>query len=692
MVEPSIITAVCTGVASTRTITAVLNRALSAATFFQINISGFTNPSSTLTTSTFEFYTYSSANVLLDYKNTNIFMTATAGSLTAASMTPLDSTVAAMTTITFSLTVNHKVSKGGQIQVTMPKWNPNNPTTSEIYPMIQGSYTCAVVSNLESTISCTFSTSTDTLTVSNSFDTADIAAGTVLSFTCSGFKNPISTAIKTGFTIITVAGDGGRVDSLATTLQVSNPATISSATLSYLDTQVVQTLAVFQLTFPSPVPLDAGCIIDIQFPSDLPITTTDLTSVSGVGLFGPSRVMTTTVNVSTRTVTITDGCTSYVSPAFNAIVTFTKISNPLSIKPTDSLSILIRDSSSNSIATRSTGIQYVAAAGSMTSATLAVAATTVSGTTTANISIQPAHKITTAGALKITFPTEVTFTSTSCSLTSPVAIQPTATCSVSGQVVRIASPFSADYIPGSSSTISFTLSSLVMPPSTAPTGSFSFESVLVSSSVDYTIDKSSYSNMVTATTGTIASATVTPSTLVAYTKATYTIKFVNAHAILQGGYIVVTFPSEVPINSPAATANSIASIGNIASTLVCAATSTTLTITSGYPLSSLAAGSEVSFSVGQIDNPIYANHPTSSFQISTFSSTGYSIDTINSGVTVTMTSVNSFKSLAIAPESLVNGAVTNLEVTVAASSPVKDGDVLIVTFPSQVKAPSGTIT
>lgn len=154
----------------------------------------------------------------------------------------------------------------------------------------------------------------------------------------------------------------------------------------------------------------------------------------------------------------------------------------------------------------------------------------------------------------------------------------------------------------------------------------------------------------------------------------------------------MTFPSEVPINSPAATANSIASIGNIASTLVCAATSTTLTITSGYPSSSLAAGSEVSFSVGQIDNPIYANHPTSSFQISTFSSTGYSIDTINSGVTVTMTSVNSFNSLAIAPESLVNGAVTNLEVTVAASSPVKDGDVLIVTFPSQVKAPSGTIT
>ena len=183
--------------------------------------------------------------------------------------------------------------------------------------------------------------------------------------------------------------------------------------------------------------------------------------------------------------------------------------------------------------------------------------------------------------------------------------------------------------------------------------------------------------MVTATTGAIVSATVTPSTLVAYTKATYTITFVNTHTILQGGYIVVTFPTEVPINSPAATANSFASVSNIASSSLCSATSTTLTITAGYTSSFLSAGSTVSFSVGQIDNPIYANHPTSTFQISTFSSTGYNIDTISSGVTVTMTSVNNFNSISIAPDSLINGATTNLEITMAASSPIKDGDVIL---------------
>ena len=132
-------------------------------------------------------------------------------------------------------------------------------------------------------------------------------------------------------------------------------------------------------------------------------------------------------------------------------------------------------------------------------------------------------------------------------------------------------------------------------------------------------------------------------------------------------------------------------VSNIAGTAVCSATSTTLTITAGYVSSQLAAGSTVSFSVSQIDNPV-STQPSSTFQISTFSSSGYNIDTKTSGIIVTMTSVNSFNTISLALDSLINGAITNLEFTIAASSPIKDGDVLIVTFPSQVKAPSGTVT
>lgn len=139
MIEPPTITATCTGSSSTRTINVTLNSALSAATFFQIDVSGFTNPDSTTTTATFQVKTYNSTGSSLDERLTNIFLTATAGSLTVATITPSDLTVAASNTVNFNITATHKVTAGGSIRVTMPKWNPNASTANQL-SMIQGSF------------------------------------------------------------------------------------------------------------------------------------------------------------------------------------------------------------------------------------------------------------------------------------------------------------------------------------------------------------------------------------------------------------------------------------------------------------------------------------------------------------------------------------------------------------------------
>lgn len=129
-----------------------LSSQLNAGAIFQINIGSFTNPESTLTTSTFEFRTYNSSGAIVDQKLTGITMTATAGTFTTASMTPADLTVAASTTVTFNLTLSHKVVKGGTIRVVMPKWNPNAPTSSDILPMIQGPFVCGAIENLNATV------------------------------------------------------------------------------------------------------------------------------------------------------------------------------------------------------------------------------------------------------------------------------------------------------------------------------------------------------------------------------------------------------------------------------------------------------------------------------------------------------------------------------------------------------------
>ena len=448
-----------------------------------------------------------------------------------------------------------------------------------------------------------------------------------------------------------------------------------------------------RVTFPSPVPLDSGCLIDIIFPSDLPITQTDLTNIRGVGLFGTSKTMTTVITTTTRTVTLSNGCDTYISPEFDAIVDFTQISNPLSTKPTDSLIVRIKDANGFAIAERTTGIQYVATFGEMSSGTMSATPTVIGSTSVSTISMFPNHKVTTAGAIKITFPSQITFSGTSCTLAGHVVISTSATCSISGQIVRITNPFTADYIPSASSTstIQFTISSIVMPGTTAPTGTFTYETVLVSSSIDYVIDKSTYTNMITGTAGAITTASATPSSFVANALTTYTFSFQAEHEIVKDAKIIIVFPAAIILPTPATSANSCTAISGISRTLICTATSSTLTIISGYASTSQPAGSTVSFSITQVRNPV-SMEPTSSFTISILTGDDYDIDKTSSGVTVTMTSVNEISSVAISPNSLVNAATTNLEISITASSTLKNGDLLRVTFPTQIMAPSGTIT
>lgn len=264
---------------------------------------------------------------------------------------------------------------------------------------------------------------------------------------------------------------------------------------------------------------------------------------------------------------------------------------------------------------------------------------------------------------------------------------------MSGQVLRIGNPFSSDYIPVSAaaSTIRFTVNSITMPGTTAPTSTYIFESAFVSGGVDYIIDQSSYSNMLTATFGTIASATVTPTSSVANALTTYIFAFDVTHIIVRDAKIVINFPSEIILPSPATSANSCTAISGIDATLICTATSNSLTVNGGYSSASRPAGTRVSFSITQVRNPV-SLQPTSSFSIRTRTQDDYDIDVVTSGVLVTMAAVNSLTSVEITPESLVNGATTTLEIKIVASSPLKNGDLLRVTFPTQVKTPTGSIT
>ena len=391
--------------------------------------------------------------------------------------------------------------------------------------------------------------------MSDAFLTADITAGTNIVFEVSGFRNPISTAEKDGFSIQTLAGDSGTVDTGTSSVQVSTAASITSGTISSIDTRTIQTFTSMRLVFPSPVPLDAGCIFYIQFPDDLELTNTNLTTLRGVGLFGPAKSLDYSLDTSTNTVTITNGCDDYISPSFDATIDFSEVSNPISTKPTDSVSITITDVDGNDIATRSTEIQYVATFGEINTTDISADPTTISSDSLLSVSILSNHKVTTDSAIKITFPSSISFPATTCSLSGLVTISTSATCSISGQILRITDPFDTDYIPDSSGTIEFTVDSITMPGTTADTGSFIFQTVLVDADVDYVIDKSTYTNLLKATAGTITSVNVEPTSTIANSITTYTITFQNTHEIVQNSQIVVTLPSEITLENPTQSSN-----------------------------------------------------------------------------------------------------------------------------------------
>lgn len=127
--------------------------------------------------------------------------------------------------------------------------------------MIQGSYSCGAVTNIDSTITCELSNG-NLMNITNIFLSRNLSANDIVSFNIEGIWNPISTNAQSGIIITFYGPDGGMVDTGSITLQVTQPASILSGTVTS-GNKIVQESTAMRLSFPIPVPLNAGCVIDI---------------------------------------------------------------------------------------------------------------------------------------------------------------------------------------------------------------------------------------------------------------------------------------------------------------------------------------------------------------------------------------------------------------------------------------------
>lgn len=305
-----------------------------------------------------------------------------------------------------------------------------------------------------------------------------IAAGSIVSFTVTSVRNPISTQAKSGITIITKASNGGSIDSSALTLQVSTPATIASASTSSINTTIVSEKTNFRLLFSLPVEMDASWNLEITFPSDFTIVT--FAQIYGYNVFGgkTSLLSKSTVYTSNNTVVITNALSTYTTTDLDALVEFETVTNPLSTKPTNSFQILLKTSGGYSIASVSSGVTYTATIGSITAMTATPGATTVGISTTVLFSFKPTHLIPISSQIIVTLPAETSIVakdSSSCTLSDLSQIQLSATCAVSGRVITISNPFTADFIQDGTKSITFRITEVTMPGTTAPSSSGTFQ-------------------------------------------------------------------------------------------------------------------------------------------------------------------------------------------------------------------------
>lgn len=136
--------------------------------------------------------------------------------------------------------------------------------------------------------------------------------GTTITFDVDSFLNPYSGIPRHGFIITTRDIIGGEVDSsevagIDISFKVTGWATFDSITLSRVGSQTtVAELSIAKFYFNLALPIDAGCRIEVKFPTDMPLTT-GLTALTSTGVLAADTVPPTYFDEATNTFYL-DGC------------------------------------------------------------------------------------------------------------------------------------------------------------------------------------------------------------------------------------------------------------------------------------------------------------------------------------------------------------------------------------------------
>ena len=162
----------------------------------------------------------------------------------------------------------------------------------------------------------------------------------------------------------------------------------------------------------------------------------------------------------------------------------------------------------------------------------------------------------------------------------------------------------------------------------------------------------------------------------------YSFSFLTTNSIPQNGQIVITFPSSIQINSSTTCSN----LQNFISTPTCLVTANNqIVIQNGFTTgASNSKTIPINFTLNSITNP-RSLFPSDSVIIQTNTNTNYTIDIINTGLSVIVQAASSFDPKStLSPSSTINGAQTTYTFTLYPYILPINSDYFVFSFPSEI--------
>jgi len=163
----------------------------------------------------------------------------------------------------------------------------------------------------------------------------------------------------------------------------------------------------------------------------------------------------------------------------------------------------------------------------------------------------------------------------------------------------------------------------------------------------------------------------------------YTLNFRCDHTVPTNGYISVTIPDDITLNTSSARSNG--SCG----TFSCSLSSDEKTISFKSTLGELPGETDLTIQIGGVTNA-RSTRTSGLFSISTYDTDQTSLIDEGSDMTVQMTIPGELNDFSVVPTNTTNGALTTYTYSFSTSIPIEDGDVISFTVPDQIENPSSS--